>query len=952
MSKNEARHEMIIPFESFANRGVHKEKTESFRESFFKDLYFQAAEAILTIDKCNKKKNEDMTNNFGFEQKLYDVQNVIAFTGRRGTGKTSAMLAFADSLVAGEYSDNSKEELKNTRFYSFPYIDASMLEKEEDIFEIVLSKMMMELNKKITAPNYRALTQYETYYNDIKESIVNVYNQYASLKKTPNFDSESSCSKMEKLAERHDIRSQIVEMIKKYIDCMLMLDGKKIPNLYTNQSNYSYLVICIDDIDMSQKSHMEVMQSIYQYLMLPKVIVMISLNFPMLSASIEKGFYSKVGVLESESKIGLNLSREQTFDFLKKIIPLDMRITTPSWRKQDYRSLASIYIDLGNKTKFTDLTKKFPRLENINLIQNRSEDENIKFTPRELIMIMLAYRTKTFLDVAGDKLHFMEPDSLRNLNDLFYLFYNMNIINYEDKDSNDQNKKEKYYRDLEANRKILLNYLYFKMIPEFNFSVEIDQELKEFAREKIQRKGRRIWDYYYKLLSQSEEKERIERLYGSNFYKEEMRKNKVENYSFGELFRILYFGSRLNFMSKEFVQTILASFSFAMPQFIEMAKSEENDDDRNPKKDEGSKDNKEKISDDKIKIQIKDNDKYGYKRIRDVFRYTLLGTWCNDLFGGRKVDIIIHKNMLPKKIGKNYKKYFYCFIYLLMLSPMSTGEKIAVYESNNKFIISAKLDPTAFIMNSVRIKRMIDLKFVINNEQESKPVTLKELIPKMFPLYNINNLENDFANILKKDKTNYNKSDTKIHWIMLKNIDLTYNVIKRAVIYQIYRSDNNLKDKKIPDNDPFKIIQSFYIRLTEKLQEEEDLYEHGGLREYGFGNEFANHPIVKLFISTSSKDIKYKDNEKCISIAWSNSPTNDDERNVLPDEMTLQNVFDYCYPSRSEIIPTLNKVYASNLDKPIKKDIALSIIELILKANVKKAMQKIEEAIISSKGES
>ena len=929
MNENEARHEMLIPFESFANRGVHKEKTESFRESFFKDLYFQATEAVLTIYRCNKKKNEEIANNFGFEQKIYDVQNVIAFTGRRGTGKTSAMLAFADSLVAGEYSDNSKEELKNTKFYSFPYIDASMLEKEEDIFEIVLSKMMMELNKKITAPNYRALTQYETYYNDVKESIVNVYNQYANLKKTPNFDSESSCNKMEKLAERHDIRSQIVEMVKNFIDCMVMLDGEKKSNLYINEKNNGYLVICIDDIDMSQKSHMEVMQSIYQYLMLPKVVVMISLNFPMLSASIEKEFYSKVGVPEAESKIGLNLSREQTFDFLKKIIPLDMRITTPSWRKQDYRSLASIYIDLGNKTKFADLTKKFPRLENISLIQNRSEDENIKFTPRELIMIMLAYRTKTFLDVAGDKLHFMEPDSLRNLNDLFYLFYNMNIINYKDKDSNDEIKKEKYYRDIEVNRKILLNYLYFKMIPECNFSVEIDQELKEFAREKIQRKGRRIWDYYYKLLSQSKEKERIERLYGSKFYEDEMQKNKVEYYSFGELFRILYFGSILNLMSKEFVQTILASFSFAMPQFIEMAKSEENDDER--------------------KKQIKDNDKYGYKRIRDVFRYTLLGTWCKDLFGGKTVDIIIHRNNIQTFTDNEKDKYINDFIYLLMLSPLSTGEKIPVDTNLNEIRVHAKLDPTAFLMNSIRIKRLEDMQFSFDG---GKPCNIINCISRCFKVEKDEKfLEECFNKLTNKDKAN---DSHEIWWLILKNVDLTYNAIKRAVIYQIYRSDNNLKDKKVPADDPYQIIKSFYDRLIKKLYEEEKVYHDGGLSGCNFGEEFSKHPTVKLFLSKSEEKTegkqKYEEIQEYISIAWSNSSYND-EKNILSDEMTLKNVFDYCSVSRSEIIPTLNKIYASNLDKPIKKDIALSIIELILKANVKKAMQKIEEAIISSKGE-
>lgn len=93
---------------------------------------------------------------------------------------------------------------------------------------------------------------------------------------------------MEKLAERHDIRSKIVELIKKYINCMTMRNS----TYHEPEHTTGYLVICIDDVDMSQKNHMEVMQSIYQYLMIPGIIVMITSNFSMLSASLERTFYA------------------------------------------------------------------------------------------------------------------------------------------------------------------------------------------------------------------------------------------------------------------------------------------------------------------------------------------------------------------------------------------------------------------------------------------------------------------------------------------------------------------------------------------------------------------------------------------------------------------------------------------------------------------------------------
>ena len=833
MSENETKHELLIPFESFSNRGIQKEKSESFHESFFKDVYYQASEAIVMINESNKKRNNDIDNNINFEQKLYDVQNVIAFTGRRGTGKTSAMLAFVDSLVARAFTYEFKIPFQNTRFYSLPYIDASMLEMEEDVFEIVLSKMLLELNKKISNPYYRDLTQYEVHFNDVRENIVSVYNQYASLKKPSSFVSASSCSIMEKLAEKHDIRSQIVDLMKKYVDCMTILDF----NQYANE-NSGYLIICIDDIDMSQKNHMEVMQSIYQYLMIPNVIVMITLNVPVLSASIEKSFYSKVCVSNSLEQQALNLCREQTYDFLKKIIPFDMRITMPSWRKQDYRSLTSIEVNLGNKDNLEKLIKMFPKLEKSKLFNNADK----KFTPKELIMIMIAHRTKTFLDISGDKMHFMQPDSLRNLNDLFYLLYNMNDIYHNEP------KSDKYYFDLETNRKMLLNYLYFKMIPEYNFPYDVDQVIKEFSRDNLQRKGRIIWDYYYNLLIKASEKERIDRLYGNKFYENEVKKNIVEYYSFGELFRVLYFGSRLNLMSKNFVKTILASFSFAMPQLIEISKKEE-------------KDRKKKNTDSKTQLQNTE-DQYGYKCIRDIFKYTLLGTWCKDLFGDRTIDIVIDN------CNGHFAECVKKLICLLMLSPISTGEKIIVSQNENVFKVSAKLDPTAFIMNSVRIERIKNMRFLFCSEKTE--YNLSGLVNKIIQTKNKKEIRKE-GNLLEDEiKAN-------IPWFMLKNIDLSYNVIKRTVTYQVYRSDNNLKDKKKPIDDPIKAIKLFYGRLIKQLEEEEIIYNRGGFSNNEFSNKFKSNPIVKLFMEATEseggdKHLKFK-GDNSVYISWSNQTT-------------------------------------------------------------------------------
>ena len=85
---------MNVTLMSLKDRGVRTEMFNETSDSFFKDTYEQAFRAVLSIHKANLKCSERLS----WRQQVHDIQNVIAFTGRRGTGKTSAMLTFANAL--------------------------------------------------------------------------------------------------------------------------------------------------------------------------------------------------------------------------------------------------------------------------------------------------------------------------------------------------------------------------------------------------------------------------------------------------------------------------------------------------------------------------------------------------------------------------------------------------------------------------------------------------------------------------------------------------------------------------------------------------------------------------------------------------------------------------------------------------------------------------------------
>ena len=126
--------------------------------------------------------------------------------------------------------------------------------------------------------------------------------------------------------------------------------------------------------------------------------------------------------------MNLHLSFEQTQEFLRKVIPSDMRITMPSWKKKDYRELFTHKVSLRKDDNSEEFEKKFERLNGSILFQKMNSTDAYMLSPKELILMLLAERTKIYLDAFGNKTHFMEPDSLRNLYDMFYMLYSMNNI--------------------------------------------------------------------------------------------------------------------------------------------------------------------------------------------------------------------------------------------------------------------------------------------------------------------------------------------------------------------------------------------------------------------------------------------------------------------------------------------------------------------------------------------
>ncbi len=181
------------------------EEKETCRElgidyPLYLDCYFEALGAILNFIELTGYSNGTAVCRRGNRQEVsfFAVQedikneylahsNMIAFMGKRGSGKTTAVNEFCGLL--SEYHKKWKEwdrhlSYKNSRqipyrFHVMPPIDASVLEAKEDLMELIWASMYQifecEYRKRI------GMGEYEKDGSQIAKEFDDVYRNYYNV---------------------------------------------------------------------------------------------------------------------------------------------------------------------------------------------------------------------------------------------------------------------------------------------------------------------------------------------------------------------------------------------------------------------------------------------------------------------------------------------------------------------------------------------------------------------------------------------------------------------------------------------------------------------------------------------------------------------------------------------------------------------------------------------------
>ncbi len=520
-----------IEIRNLEKENIVIEKREDFETSIFRSVYDKADRMLEKMKTRNQRIIDDKQENSA-DKLIFD--NVISFEGRRGTGKTSAMMSFRNSLK----NKNSDKE----NYVLIDYIDASTLEAGEKLLELILANMFTTL---------REIDRYQ--YESDRESAKSreLYRQfdsiYGSLLKLDEGDrhyrQESPLRALTQLSNSQTLQKGIEKLVKEYLEYVGDIE-KKNGHFYKE----SYLVIAIDDLDMhfqgKEGTPFVMLETLHRYLMIPRVIILLTYNFDDLCLGCEKYFtqvysekYTRLGAAEIEDQI--KETQRLTREYLEKVLPIHTRIHMMSWRKRDYGEGNAICIRM-DKDKIAEYIPSFGKyLIKAEQHTNQEDGQAVYLETKKFLFLLKAASTGVYYDACGEKRHYSDVTDFRELA--------QNVAFYRQLGEMDNES---------VKNKELLDELYFRFVPD-HLSRE---ERKQFDRYLAVHRHRRSKD----ILSD------IQALYDKN--KNEPKGlseityygKAQHSYSYGELLYGLYVASHRGWFSKALVWCILDSYTLVL----------------------------------------------------------------------------------------------------------------------------------------------------------------------------------------------------------------------------------------------------------------------------------------------------------------------------------------------------------------------------------------------------
>lgn len=372
-------------------------------------FYDQYLEAAAMLENIMANEENDKQPDW---KKAETENNIIAFCGERGEGKSSAMFTFINAVVNKKEQKESTifaqcENVKNTVFSEPIVIDPSAFDNIHNVLDIIIASIYQKFSDKYDVSperfdNYRReqlLNEFQKVYKDIS-----LLNDPAKMLEE-EYDYEGSIEKISKMGESLRLRRDLSNLVKLYLDYMMPEDSR---NQYTSKK----LLIAIDDLDMCNANAYKMAEQIRKYLIIPDIVIVMALKVEQLQLCVqEENFKNYSNVLKNQEKIaGAILDVEDMAErYIAKLIPKSRRIYLPNVR----------YIENAK----ISYQKKKDQKKNGEIIYEDKMTNSLNASLMDLIYMKTGMR---FL-LNEEKMNWLQPDNLRDTVNLIILLGDMKV---------------------------------------------------------------------------------------------------------------------------------------------------------------------------------------------------------------------------------------------------------------------------------------------------------------------------------------------------------------------------------------------------------------------------------------------------------------------------------------------------------------------------------------------
>ena len=372
------------------------------KESIFTDIYYRAFKLIDEI--ATQPYN-------GNDGRIRERNNIIAFIGERGSGKTSCLRSIYQALP--EHEKSIRESKQNTIIYNndLPIIDPSYFDDHSNILEIVIAHMFKTFKKNVNSNSHDLREDKLENKRHLVKCFKGVKDALDSLNRTNKEDKyhNDSIEELSKMAAGSNLHEKMEELVESYLNYFYEgTRGKK-----------KILVIAIDDLDVQTNHTYKMVEQIRKYLIIDNVIILIGVKLVQLSDLIKKKYSEDF----SNKEDGNDKIDDMVARYLMKLLPLSHRLNLPS-----YNEIPGVKLIITDQSKSTANETAQGEKEASSAIP---EGANIQ----ETIIGLIYGKTDFMFYNSLEQESLIIPNNLRELLNLVALLYNMSD-NPEDKNNN------------------------------------------------------------------------------------------------------------------------------------------------------------------------------------------------------------------------------------------------------------------------------------------------------------------------------------------------------------------------------------------------------------------------------------------------------------------------------------------------------------------------------------